>query len=206
ELGSQPLPVISVTEDVDGNMASNQEGGRPRAGTWSISHTRHLNVGHGSSSPSPSSTANTTSSSSSSSSRQRRKSGDDILHQQQASSPSRKPATILDAFRPRSKSDASRTKKPSSTGSTIISQMKSAMQHSLNMSSSPSSKSTNSDTSSHHNHIDSSSGQTGRPRAGSESSSRGAVSKVMDMFRHRSHSAVSAEDKRKAKSIHAVII
>jgi hypothetical protein len=69
------------------------------------------------------------------------------------------------------------------------------------MSSSPSNKSS-SDASSHHNHIDSSSGHTqGRPRAGSESSSgRGPVSKVMDMFRHRSHSAVSAEDKRKAVS------
>ncbi|XP_021922684.1 5'-AMP-activated protein kinase subunit gamma-2 isoform X4 [Zootermopsis nevadensis] len=201
ELGSQPLPVISVTEDVDGSMASGHEGGRPRAGTWSISHTRHLNVGHGSSSPSPSSAANTPSSSTGSSSRQRRKSGDDILHQQQASSPSRKPATILDAFRPRSKSDASRTKKPVGAGSTIISQMKSAMQHSLNMSSSPSNKSS-SDSSSHHNHVDLSSGHTQvRPRAGSESSSgRGPVSKVMDMFRHRSHSAVSAEDKRKARA------
>ncbi|XP_021922600.1 5'-AMP-activated protein kinase subunit gamma-2 isoform X3 [Zootermopsis nevadensis] len=172
-----------------------------RRGTWSISHTRHLNVGHGSSSPSPSSAANTPSSSTGSSSRQRRKSGDDILHQQQASSPSRKPATILDAFRPRSKSDASRTKKPVGAGSTIISQMKSAMQHSLNMSSSPSNKSS-SDSSSHHNHVDLSSGHTQvRPRAGSESSSgRGPVSKVMDMFRHRSHSAVSAEDKRKARA------
>ncbi|XP_023703907.1 5'-AMP-activated protein kinase subunit gamma-2 isoform X6 [Cryptotermes secundus] len=201
ELGSQPLPVISVTEDVDGNMASGHEGGRPRAGTWSISHTRHLNVGHGSSSPSPSSAANASSTTTGSSSRQRRKSGDDILHQQQASSPSRKPATILDAFRPRSKSDASRAKKPGSAGSTIISQMKSAMQHSLNMSSSPSNKSS-SDSSSHHNHVESSSCHTqGRPRAGSESSSgRGAVSKVMDMFRHRSHSAVSADDKRKART------
>jgi hypothetical protein len=74
-------------------------------------------------------------------------------------------------------------------------------QHSLNMSSSPSNKSS-SDSSSHHNHVDSSSGHTqGRPRAGSESSSgRGPVSKVMDIFRHRSHSAVSAEDKRKAVS------
>jgi 5'-AMP-activated protein kinase regulatory gamma subunit len=67
------------------------------------------------------------------------------------------------------------------------------------MTSSPSSKSS-SDSSSHHNHVDLSSGHTqGRPRAGSESS-RGPVSKVMDMFRHRSHSAVSAEDKRKAVS------
>lgn len=39
----------------------------------------------------------------------------------------------------------------------------------------------------------------GRPRAGSESS-RNPVSKVMDLIRHRSHSALSAEDKRKAVS------
>lgn len=38
-----------------------------------------------------------------------------------------------------------------------------------------------------------------RPRAGSESS-RNPVSKVMDLIRHRSHSALSAEDKRKAVS------
>lgn len=40
---------------------------------------------------------------------------------------------------------------------------------------------------------------SGRPRAGSESS-RNPVSKVMDLIRHRSHSALSAEDKRKAVS------
>lgn len=39
----------------------------------------------------------------------------------------------------------------------------------------------------------------GRPRAGSESS-RNPVSKVMDLIRHRSHSTLSAEDKRKAVS------
>lgn len=40
-----------------------------------------------------------------------------------------------------------------------------------------------------------------RPRAGSDSgSTKGAVSKMMDLFRHRSQSAVSAEDKRKAVS------
>lgn len=40
-----------------------------------------------------------------------------------------------------------------------------------------------------------------RPRAGSDSAStKGAVSKMMDLFRHRSQSAVSAEDKRKAVS------
>ncbi|KAL6430654.1 hypothetical protein ACFW04_006916 [Cataglyphis niger] len=40
---------------------------------------------------------------------------------------------------------------------------------------------------------------SGRPRAGSESS-RNPVSKVMDLIRHRSHSALSAEDKRKARA------
>lgn len=50
----------------------------------------------------------------------RRKSGDDILTNV---SPSRKAQTFFDAFRPRSKSDASKTKKPSN----IISQMKNAM-------------------------------------------------------------------------------
>lgn len=41
-----------------------------------------------------------------------------------------------------------------------------------------------------------------RPRAGSDSAStKGAVSKMMDLFRHRSQSAVSAEDKRKAVSL-----
>lgn len=44
--------------------------------------------------------------------------------------------------------------------------------------------------------------QSGRPRAGSESS-RNPVSKVMDLIRHRSHSALSAEDKRKAVSKHS---
>lgn len=39
----------------------------------------------------------------------------------------------------------------------------------------------------------------GRPRAGSESS-RNPVSKVMDLIRHRSHSTLSADDKRKAVS------
>lgn len=39
---------------------------------------------------------------------------------------------------------------------------------------------------------------SGRPRAGSES--RNPVIKVMDLIRHRSHSALSAEDKRKAVS------
>lgn len=46
-----------------------------------------------------------------------------------------------------------------------------------------------------------------RPRAGSDSTStKGPVSKMMDLFRHRSQSAVSAEDKRKAVSFIIYII
>lgn len=68
---------------------------------------------------------------------------------------------------------------------------------------SPSSGNTNTAASSSSSHQSTSnSEQVGRPRAGSESSGgRGPVSKVMDIFRHRSHSAVSAEDKRKAVCI-----
>ncbi|KAG8223975.1 hypothetical protein J437_LFUL005588 [Ladona fulva] len=187
---------------------------RPRAGTWSISHSRgthlHPSTGHHSKDTS------------SSDSRQRRRSGDDILHgapgpqqgvgsSSTASSPSRsKPAAaILDAFRPRSKSDATtRPKRP-----TLIASMKNAMHmhHSLMSPSSnrPSASgsdghhSASSSPSSHHHHHHhhgSSEAPQGRPRAGSESS-KGPVSKVMEMFRYRSHSAVSAEDKRKAVSV-----
>lgn len=40
---------------------------------------------------------------------------------------------------------------------------------------------------------------SGRPRSGSESS-RNPVSKVMDLIRHRSHSALNSDDKRKSVS------
>ncbi|KAK7793411.1 hypothetical protein R5R35_014311 [Gryllus longicercus] len=253
ELGSQPLPVISVTDEADGNMAS-ADHGRPRAGTWSIAQSRHLHAGTGVSAGSSShghhhhhhhhhqhhqsgggssggaqvgSSSSSASSSSASAQAQqptaqqqhrgsggaggaggagagaadaagaRRKSGDDILAGG-AASPSRKPA-LFDAFRPRSKSDAARAKKPS----TLMSHMRNAMQHMS--SSSPSSNrgsSSGSADSGSHNHSSDSANQAshGRPRAGSESASRGPVSKVIDMFRHRSHSAVSAEDKRKARA------
>ena len=50
----------------------------------------------------------------------------------------------------------------------------------------------------HKDHRDSKD-QSARSRTGSEGS-RNPVSKVMDLIRHRSHSAISAEDKRKAVS------
>lgn len=207
ELGSQPLPTI-VTEDVDiHGMGSNHEPHRPRAGTWSIAQSRHLHVSaSGSSAGSASSGRSEAADCERSSERgERRKSGDDILNQT-VQSPRKATPTIFDAFRPRSKSDASRTKKPS----TLIAQMKNAVQNSL-MSPSSGNRSTASNSGS------TSSSETGpasgtpettvttRPRAGSDSStgsstSKGPVSKVIDLFRHRSHSAVSAEEKRKARA------
>ncbi|KAL1116473.1 hypothetical protein AAG570_004946, partial [Ranatra chinensis] len=80
--------------------------------------------------------------------------------------------SIFEVFRPRSKSDAA-SKKPG----TIIGHMKNAMQNSLK----------------------SQSGSGGGE--GGEGTSRGPVAKVIHLFRHRSQSAASAEEKRKAVSI-----
>lgn len=121
ELGSQPLP--TTQDDIDTPAT------RPRSGTWgsakpdiksknsdskSSSGSRHSHSAGGSRSGSASR----------SSSVERRKSGDEpgSGSGSQQPSPSRKPG-MLDAFRPRSKSDASK-KKPG----TLMAQMKSAMQ------------------------------------------------------------------------------
>ncbi|XP_076748563.1 SNF4/AMP-activated protein kinase gamma subunit [Xylocopa sonorina] len=219
ELGSQPLPTI-VTEDADtSGQASQDQGHRPRAGTWG-SHSRTIRKptsgsapGSGKSTPlpqqpEPSSSSSsgkgggkkasgtrsgsTSRSNSRSNSAERRRSGGTI---DDTASPTRKQA-LFDAFRPRSKSDASK-RKPS-----IIANMKSAVQHSLHRSSHGSS-STDVRTDKDH-HKDSKEHKENkepmsRPRAGSESS-RNPVSKVMDLIRHRSHSALSTEDKRKART------
>ncbi|KAI4498938.1 hypothetical protein M0802_006113 [Mischocyttarus mexicanus] len=213
ELGSQPLPTI-VTEDADNNQ-----------GTWG-SHSRPIRKpapgsapGSGKSTPLPQQPPEPSASSSSSSSKggkkasgtrsgstshsnsrsnsaERRRSGgggggtvDDTA------SPTRKPA-LFDAFRPRSKSDASK-RKPS-----LIANMKSAVQHSLHRGSHVSSSGDVHTEKEHHKDTRESresKEQSSRPRAGSESS-RNPVSKVMDLIRHRSHSALSAEDKRKART------
>ncbi|XP_046829002.1 serine-rich adhesin for platelets isoform X6 [Vespa crabro] len=221
ELGSQPLPTI-VTEDADTNQASNEQGHRPRAGTWG-SHSRPIRKpapgsapGSGKSTPLPqqhpepsaSSSSNsskggrkasgtrsgsTSRSNSRSNSAERRRSGGGTVDD--TASPTRKPA-LFDAFRPRSKSDASK-RKPS-----IIANMKSAVQHSLHRGSHGSSSSDVHTEKEHHRdgrESRESKEQSSRPRAGSESS-RNPVSKVMDLIRHRSHSALSAEDKRKARA------
>ncbi|XP_076295856.1 SNF4/AMP-activated protein kinase gamma subunit isoform X3 [Lasioglossum baleicum] len=216
ELGSQPLPTI-VTEDTDNsNHASQDQGQRPRAGTWG-SHSRTIRKptsgsapGSGKSTPLPQPAEPSSSSSSSkggrkasgtrsgstsrsnsrSSSVERRRSGGTV---DDTASPTRKPA-LLDAFRPRSKSDASK-RKPS-----IIANMKNAVQQSLHRGSHGSSSiDVRTDKDHHKDSKDHSKEIMGRPRAGSESS-RNPVSKVMDLIRHRSHSALLGDDKRKVRA------
>ncbi|XP_012058105.1 PREDICTED: dentin sialophosphoprotein [Atta cephalotes] len=216
ELGSQPLPTI-VTEDTD-NSGHVSQGHRPRADTWG-SHSKTIRKSSYGSAPSsgkstplpqpaePSSSSSsgkggrktsgtrsgsTSRSNSRSNSAERRRSGTD-----DTASPTRKPA-LFDAFRPRSKSDASK-RKPS-----IIANMKSAVQHSLHRGSHGSSSVDVRTEKEHHRESQKEQKEnrdqgSGRPRAGSESS-RNPVSKVMDLIRHRSHSALSAEDKRKARA------
>ncbi|XP_076181984.1 SNF4/AMP-activated protein kinase gamma subunit isoform X2 [Ptiloglossa arizonensis] len=218
ELGSQPLPTI-VTEDTENaNHASQNQGHRPRAGTWG-SHSRTIRKpssgsapGSGKSTPLPqqpepssssssgkggkkasgTQSGSTSRSNSRSNSAERRRSGGTV---DDTASPTRKPA-LFDAFRPRSKSDASK-RKPS-----IIANMKNAVQHSLHRGSHGSSTTDVRTDKDHHKdskeHRDGKESM-GRPRAGSESS-RNPVSKVMDLIRHRSHSALSSEDKRKART------
>ncbi|KAL0105605.1 hypothetical protein PUN28_015832 [Cardiocondyla obscurior] len=215
ELGSQPLPTI-VTEDAD-NSGHVSQGHRPRADTWG-SHSKTIKKSSygsapssGKSTPLPQPAEPSTSSSSSSkggrktsgtrsgstsrsNSAERRRSGGGT---DDTASPTRKPA-LFDAFRPRSKSDASK-RKPS-----IIANMKSAVQHSLHRGSHGSSSIDVHTDKDHHRESQKEQKEnkepgSGRPRAGSESS-RNPVSKVMDLIRHRSHSALSAEDKRKARA------
>ncbi|XP_076349385.1 5'-AMP-activated protein kinase subunit gamma-1-like isoform X2 [Tachypleus tridentatus] len=125
--------------------------------------------------------------------RMRRPSGDDVLS---AITPARK-AAIFESTRPRSKSDSKRQRP------TIISTIKNSVQQTFSSSSSSSTgggSSTKSPTETT-SHLPSSygPGSTGnqldpfvqgdfrRPRSGSDSKG-GPVSKVIEMFRHRSHS------------------
>ncbi|XP_037075608.1 5'-AMP-activated protein kinase subunit gamma-2-like isoform X2 [Pollicipes pollicipes] len=168
-----------------------QGGARPRAGTWSLGHSRHLAGPPGS--------------------RQRRKSGDDIVSQSTkagaqtpppaapADSPSKKP-TFLDSFRPRSKSDATRSmRRPN-----IISSMKNSLQHSIvgspaggkgppvSLPTSPQAADALEPPSARY-----------RARSGSESS-KSAVRSVIDRIRGRSQSVVES-DKRKFAKSHSTI-
>lgn len=149
---------------------------------------------------------------------ERRKSGDGdaIINQSTVhgtASPNRRP-TIFDVFRPRSKSDAKRNKElakgqsvdkegsasGSSThsGSGIMHSMKAAMQHTIGQKSSDPKSSKFRDGSAH-------------PHGGSDAQyyhtvtavrrldhAKSPMTKMMDLFRHRSNSATSEADKRKA--------
>lgn len=152
---------------------------------------------------------------------ERRKSGDgeSIINQSTVhgiASPSRRP-TIFDVFRPRSKSDAKKKERElakaqsadkdsnasgSSThsGSGIMHSMKAAMQHTIGTKSSDSKSSKYRDGSAH-------------PHGGSDAQyyhtvtavrrldhAKSPMTKMMDLFRHRSNSATSEADKRKAVS------
>lgn len=153
---------------------------------------------------------------------ERRKSGDgdSIINQSTVhgiASPNRRP-TIFDVFRPRSKSDAKRkaerelakaqsADKDSSasgssthSGSGIMHSMKAAMQHTIGTKS-DSKSSKYRDGSAH-------------PHGGSDAQyyhtvtavrrldhAKSPMTKMMDLFRHRSNSAVSEADKRKAVCI-----
>ncbi|XP_044730606.1 uncharacterized protein LOC123293765 isoform X2 [Chrysoperla carnea] len=205
ELGSQPLPTINVTEDVDNQT-------RPRSGSWG-SNSRSSNK-KGSENSSKEDGINKQSSSSNknkksgsrsgsasrSSSQERRKSGD---RDDQMPSPSRK-QNIFDAFRPRSKSDASKNKKQG----TLMSHMKSAMQHSFMPIHSRHHHKVAKDGSAHPviRDADNSDPQyyhtvtaaVSRPRG---DPSRSPMTRVMDIFRNRSHSTAQVtEDKRKNRA------
>lgn len=156
---------------------------------------------------------------------ERRKSGDgeSIINQSTVhgiASPSRRP-TIFDVFRPRSKSDAkkkerelakaqsadkdsnasgSSTHSGTHSGSGIMHSMKAAMQHTIGTKSSDSKSSKYRDGSAH-------------PHGGSDAQyyhtvtavrrldhAKSPMTKMMDLFRHRSNSATSEADKRKAVS------
>ncbi|XP_075213259.1 SNF4/AMP-activated protein kinase gamma subunit isoform X2 [Lycorma delicatula] len=128
ELGSQPLPTI-VTEDT--GMSAKEESHRPRAGTWSTSqgrfHCQAVKLDKEKDKEEEKKEKKKEKEKEKEKERDRRRgSGDDVLNSgSQAQSPRRNtPSTLLDAFRPRSKSDASRSRKPT----TLIAQMKNAVQ------------------------------------------------------------------------------
>jgi 5'-AMP-activated protein kinase regulatory gamma subunit len=231
ELGSQPLP--TTADDSDGQCVSIN---RPRSGTWSkggsapvllpavvaaLAKTKKGTVGVERRQSGDDILAKGTPKIQPSKSKTQQLQSQQVQQSQttqkkmspkprsgQSPSHTRKTNTLLDAFRPRSKSDAASKK-----NNTIILQMKNSIQQTLK---SPGSSARNSisglnissDTVEFNNLVPpptrnryKQTAVAARPRAGSDSAStKGAVSKMMDLFRHRSQSAVSAEDKRKARA------
>ncbi|KAL4107541.1 hypothetical protein QTP88_017873 [Uroleucon formosanum] len=231
ELGSQPLP--TTADDSDGQCVSIN---RPRSGTWSkggsapvllpavvaaLAKTKKGSVGVERRQSGDDILAKGTPKIQPSKGKTQQLQSQQVQQSQttqkkmspkprsgQSPSHTRKTNTLLDAFRPRSKSDAASKK-----NNTIILQMKNSIQQTLK---SPGSSARNSisgsnissDTVEFNNLVPAptrnrykQTAVAARPRAGSDSgSTKGAVSKMMDLFRHRSQSAVSAEDKRKARA------
>ncbi|XP_068905121.1 5'-AMP-activated protein kinase subunit gamma-2 isoform X3 [Tenebrio molitor] len=194
ELGSQPLPTIT-SDDVD-----TQSIPRPRSGTWGSkadSKQKSKDVAKPkakegkSKQPKEAKTegkkekkrdkhsGSRSGSASRSNSAERRKSGDDVQ--------SPKKAGMLDAFRARSNSDASKKK-----GSAFMASMKSAMLHTGLMHARKAPR-----DGSAHPVRDGSSHTQYYHTVTAASSNKSPMTKVMDIFRNRSHASVPPEDRRK---------
>ncbi|XP_055680567.1 uncharacterized protein LOC129788453 isoform X2 [Lutzomyia longipalpis] len=151
---------------------------------------------------------------------ERRRSGDEspVINQSTVhgiASPSRRP-TIFDVFRPRTKSDAKRKDKDAakSSGSSDRDSLSTSSNHSGPSSIMQSMRTAIQHTVGHKNTSGASKYKDGsaHPHPGSDAqyyhtvtavrradASKSAMTKVMDLFRHRSNSAVSEADKRKAR-------
>ncbi|KAF5297714.1 hypothetical protein FQA39_LY12045 [Lamprigera yunnana] len=190
ELGSQPLPIIT-TDDLEPSPLP-----RPRSGTWgSKSDSKHTKEKEGTKHKSKydskadsknqkekkkdKQNANRSGSTSRSNSAERRKSED-------VQSP--KKAGMLDAFRTRSHSDAAKKK-----SSMIMATMRNAMLHTGLMHARPK---TPRDGSAHPVR-DGSSHTQYYHTVTAASTNRSPMTKVMDIFRNRSHASVPPEDRRK---------
>ncbi|CAH0557200.1 unnamed protein product [Brassicogethes aeneus] len=182
ELGSQPLPTTSTSDDA--------EIPRPRSGTWgSKSDSKKSKTDGGRSSKQSKHESKkskkernggTRSGSTSRSSSAERRKSDDVQ--------SPKKAGMLDAFRSRSNSDASKKK-----GSAFMASMKSAMLHTGFMHAKPKAPRDGSA----HPVRDGSSDTQYYHTVTAASSNRSPITKVMDIFRARPHASVPPEDRRK---------
>ncbi|XP_008194318.1 5'-AMP-activated protein kinase subunit gamma-2 isoform X3 [Tribolium castaneum] len=190
ELGSQPLPTIT-SDDVD-----TQSMPRPRSGTWgSKSDSKQKSKdkskdgkskqgkehkSEGKKEKKKDKHSGTRSGSASRSNSAERRKSEDVQ--------SPKKAGMLDAFRTRSNSDASKKK-----GSAFMASMKSAMLHTGLMHARPKAPR---DGSAHPVRDDGSHTQYYHTVTAA-SSNRSPMTKVMDIFRNRSHASVPPEDRRK---------
>ncbi|KAK5646018.1 hypothetical protein RI129_004482 [Pyrocoelia pectoralis] len=168
ELGSQPLPVVSGDELESHTLT------RPRSGTWGSKSDSKKEKESGKKKE-----HNRSGSASRSNSAERRKS-------EELQSP--KKAGMLDAFRARSHSDAAKKK-----SSMLMATMRNAMLHTGLMHARPK---TPRDGSAHPVR-DGSSHTQYYHTVTAASTSRSPMTKVMDIFRNRSHASVPPEDRRK---------